>query len=87
MVTHDQLLRAGLSPRRIEHWTHKRYLRIADVHPGSGRPREWRNGEDVAGRYMVRLVDAGITPAAASRVAHGEPLGDGIEIFVDGKLL
>src|SRR5438034_998622 len=71
MATYTDMLAAGLTPRRINHWTATGYLRPDATHPGSGNNRQWPHHEFVVGRTMARLVDAGLTPEAAHRFAPG----------------
>ena len=70
MKTYDDLLAAGLTPRRVEWWTQKGWIRPDVTHPGNGRARRWPADEVRIGALMVRMVDAGISPEAAHRVAR-----------------
>jgi predicted DNA-binding transcriptional regulator YafY len=52
--------------------------------PGSGSTRWFTATEAAAVGVMARLVRAGLSPAVAARVAHGDPdLGPGIRVVID----
>lgn len=52
--------------------------------PGSGRRRTWTAWDMHIIRLMVRAVRAGLAPAVASRVAHGErEISSGIRIIIE----
>lgn len=66
------LIDAGLTARQVDYWTRRGYLHPDTPSPGSGHWRNWSTAELTVGRRMARLVKAGLTPAAAHRVARGE---------------
>lgn len=76
------LQRIGMSPRRVSYWTAQGWL-VCVAHPGSGFPMEWPPSELLVAAYMMVLVDAGLTPAAAARAAraHGQ-IAPGVRVDV-----
>ncbi len=60
--------------RQLDYWVRRGLLRLTEPHPGSGNTRQWSEEEARAATVMARLVDAGLTPEAASKVAHGQLL-------------
>jgi hypothetical protein len=89
-LTTEQMLTAGLSPRQLEYWVGRGYLRPETASPGTGFPRRWPPTEQQIAHLMVRLTHAGLIPgvaASAARVAieHGLTeivLSDGIVVGV-----
>ncbi len=83
-VGHEDMTRGGASYRQIDYWTRIGYLQALD-NSGTGHPRRWPLAErDIAG-VMHRLVQAGITPAVAHRIARAGgtcELGPGIQVTV-----
>lgn len=77
-----------VSYRQLDFWVRQGYLRPGDhPMPGSGKVRSWPTGEVAVARLMGRLVKAGLTPAAAHRVARGDRvLGSGIRIVIDEEV-
>lgn len=65
-----EMITAGLSPRQLDHWATKHYLRPDTASPGSGYPRRWPLAEYDVARLMVRLIAAGLTVDAASIAAR-----------------
>ena len=82
-LSHADMLAVGISQRRLEWWTRQGWLFTEKTQPGSGRPRVWLDGEDIIGALMIPLVDAGLAPAAASRVARGGDLAPGIKVVIN----
>lgn len=86
----EQMLTAGLTPRQLNYWVRRGYLRPETASPGTGSPRRWPPTEQDIARLMVRLTRAGLIPAiaaSAARVAieHGVTeivLSDGIVVGV-----
>lgn len=79
---------AGISYRQLDTWSKNGYLRAeGSASPGSGRPREWPHSELIVARRMKRLVDAGLTVAAAAEVARRGPgehqLGEHVVVRLD----
>lgn len=76
---------AGISVRRLDYWTSNGLLHVAGAsNPGSGYTRRWPLAEVAVAALMVRLVDAGMSPTAAERVARGGELAPGIRVIIDG---
>jgi hypothetical protein len=73
---------SGLSYRQLDHAVRKGYLRPQGGE-GTGYPRTWPAAEVEVARIYGRLVLAGVTPAAAARVARGGALAPGIRIVLD----
>lgn len=74
--------RTGASPRQLDHWTRRGWL-DAQM-PGTGYRAEWSMAAIQAARLMARLVAAGLTPAAAARVARGErELAPGVTVHLE----
>ncbi len=70
-VTAPDFIRAGLTYRRLDHWTTCQYLQPeGDANPGTGRSRCYPYSELRIARLMVQLTDAGIEPATAARLAR-----------------
>lgn len=63
---------AGLTPRRLDYWTRRGYLKPVEENPGSGRERHFTLWETRVARRMAGLVEAGLTVEAASRLARGD---------------
>lgn len=59
----------GLTYRKLDYWTRAGYLPDAPVSHGSGADREWTPRHRAILVVMVRLVGAGMEPAAASKIA------------------
>lgn len=69
--------------RQLDHWCVKGWLR-PDHRGGTGYARTFSGDEVRVARVMARLVAAGLTPAAAHRVARGEQeLAPGIRVLVN----
>ena len=80
----DEALRVGLTYRQLDYWTARGYLTADDQHPGTGRNRTWNDGELAVAAQMLRLTGAGLTVAAAARVARGDSeLAPGIRVLVE----
>ena len=60
----------GITYRQLNWWAWQGYLRPDEAHPGSGYSRRWPASEIAVAARMVRLVNAGLTPEAASRAAR-----------------
>jgi hypothetical protein len=86
-LSRAQMMQAGLSPRQLEWWTRKGWLRTYDVSPGSGNSRTWHPGEDHIARLMIRFVKAGVSPESACLAARGLPLAPGVTLAVDSELV
>ena len=63
--------------RQIDVWCSKGYLQ-PDHQGGTGHHRHFSGDEVRVVRMMARLVAAGLTPAAAHRVARGQQLAPGV---------
>jgi hypothetical protein len=61
---------AGVSYRRYDWWVRAGYIRVPEVHPGSGFPRQITEHEVAVLRLMGVLVGTGVTPALAARLAR-----------------
>lgn len=70
----DLAARAGITYRQLDVWTNSGYLRPLPrkVSVRGGVPRQYPLEEQRIAMWMARLVDAGMTPAAACRIARGE---------------
>lgn len=77
---------AGVTARRLDYWTTNGLLHTTTGvgNPGSGYTRRWPASEVAVAGRMVRLADAGLTPAAAARAARGLELAPGIRVVIDG---
>lgn len=61
----------GLTYRRLDHWTRKRYLKPRDRSAnGSGCPRRWAPEEVPVAAVMMALTAAGFQPDTAAQVAR-----------------
>jgi hypothetical protein len=61
----------GLTYRRLDHWTRKRFLRAHDRSMDkSGCPRRWALSEVPVAQVMMALTAAGLMPETASQVAR-----------------
>jgi hypothetical protein len=69
-VTCSGMLDTGLTMRQLEYWTRTGYLRPLNPAPGTGVPREYPTAERDIARTMLRLIAAGLIPAAAHRYAR-----------------
>lgn len=79
--------RTGATYRQLDHWCRRGYLkpgrRDYGWGTGSGVPRVWPEPEIQVAVTMARLVRAGLTPAAAEKVARGEfDLAPGVRVEV-----
>lgn len=83
-VMTDHVVRvSGASFRQIDHWRTQGYLRPVGL-GGTGHAFYWAAAEVRVAVLMKRLVDAGLTPAAACRAArNGGVLAPGIRVAVD----
>jgi DNA-binding transcriptional MerR regulator len=80
----DFLAKAGISFRQLDYWTSRGYLHADNASPGTGNHRYWSGDELRVAITMRRLVDAGLGPATAARVARGEAeIGPGIRVTVE----
>lgn len=71
----------GVSYRQLDYWCRRGWLRPGNGGAGSGSVRHWPEAELDVAEKMSRLVAAGLTPAAAERVARGEPeLAPGVRV-------
>ncbi len=70
--------RAAITPRQVDHWTRRGWLRPVNAGCGSGYVRDWPESEVQVAITMGRLVRAGVSAEAAHRVALGGRLGPGI---------
>lgn len=69
---------AGVTYRRLHLWTTNGYLVADSASPGSGYARLWPVDQVEVAARMVRLTDAGLSVAAAAKVArapYGTPVG------------
>lgn len=74
----------GASYRQIDHWCRAGYLRPTNPDAGSGTARTFPPIELAVAARMVRLIRAGLTPAAAARVARGNhDLAPGVRVLLD----
>lgn len=80
----DSPMADGLTYRQMDYWVRQGYLRPIDPSPGSGSHRRWPEEERAVARRMIRLVDAGLVPAVAHRVARS---GSGIAELAPGVRL
>lgn len=71
---------AAASPRQIAHWVKAGWLR--PHRDRTTRTHTWPPAEVEVAQLMARLVEAGLTPEAAHRVARGGQLAPGITITV-----
>lgn len=93
-LTLDQVLKRGLTYRRLDHWTRRGWLRPAHI-GGTGNERVWSAAELQIADLMRRLTRAGLNPDAAAQAARacveGERLlvtiGPGLVLAVDTELL
>lgn len=76
--------------RRLNFWVDAGYLQPADPHPGHGVNRLFPAGEVAIARAMVRLIDAGFTPALAATLAREAPgshaIDLGVQVVTTGEL-
>lgn len=80
---------AAITYRQLDHWTRLGYLRPMQENRkgnpgvGSGYDRDYPASEVAAARVMGQLLAAGLTPAAAARVARGEhDLAPGVHVTI-----
>lgn len=66
-------LSLGITYRQLDHWVRAGYLKPEREQEGSGYWRHWPEEERRVGREMGQLVQAGLIPAVAHRIArdHG----------------
>ncbi|MFI6296736.1 MerR family transcriptional regulator [Nonomuraea sp. NPDC050790] len=93
-LTLDQVLKRGLTYRKLDWWTRRGWLR--PVHAGgSGTSRVWPQPELQIADLMRRLTRAGLAPEAAAEAARacveGQRLlvtiGPGLVLAIDTSLL
>jgi DNA-binding transcriptional MerR regulator len=71
----------GASYRQLDYWVRRGYLRPEEATPGTGYARTWAPSELRVAARMARLVAAGLTLAAAEKVARASgpmDLGNGV---------
>jgi DNA-binding transcriptional MerR regulator len=75
----------GATYRQIGYWAKQGYLRPDKPRgEGSGNPRAWPAEEIRVAQLMARLVDAGLPPELAHRIARGEnDIAPGVRVLVD----
>ncbi len=79
----QQMLNSGATARQIDTWTTAGHLRALTSSPGTGVAREWLRGEDDTAAMIVRLTRAGLTLAAAVKVARGQSqIAPGVWVMV-----
>lgn len=77
------LERVGLSLRRVQYWTEQGWLLAVDGTRGSGYALEWPPCEVLVAAYMMRLVEAGVSPPAAARAARaGGVIAPGVRVVI-----
>lgn len=70
-VGYGEMVDAGVSYRRLHHWTTRGLLRAENPDPGSGRALRWPAAELGIAQAMVVLVDhCEMSPAMAQVVAR-----------------
>jgi DNA-binding transcriptional MerR regulator len=75
--------RTGATARQLGYWRETGYLKPKGA-GGSGTQFYWPQAEVEAAAMMVRLVGAGVAPAAAARAArNGGELAPGVRIASD----
>jgi hypothetical protein len=64
----------NLSYRQIDHWVAQEYIKPSDVKGVGygGRSREWSAAEFVVISNMTQLVDAGVKPEIAAKIARDD---------------
>lgn len=62
--------RAGCTYRQLDFWVRCGYLHPARAATGSGSQRLFTEAEAAVAARLTRLVDAGLLPAAAAKVAR-----------------
>jgi len=80
----------GPTYRQLDHWVRRGYLNPGNANAGTGNYRQWPAGELRIANLMYRLIQAGLTPAAAARVARAgvggaAELAPGIRIVIDER--
>lgn len=84
LATAADFAATGASYRQIDYWCRAGYLRPTNPDSGSGRHRTFPPDELAVVARMVRLIRAGLTPAAAARVARGQhDLAPGVRVLLD----
>jgi DNA-binding transcriptional MerR regulator len=85
----------GVSYRRIDYWVRRGYLAPeGDPTPGTGSVRAFGPEAVRRARSLVRLIRAGLAPAAAARALDAQralaigggylaPLADGLSLIID----
>lgn len=72
----------GVTYRQLDYWVRRGWLRLPPS-LGSGVWRQWPEDEICVAKTMARLVNAGITPAVAARIARGEQeIAPGVKVLV-----
>lgn len=70
MNGHDLSLKIGATYRQVDYWTSCGYLKAAVANPGSGNERDYSPREVRVAEVMAWLVDDGLTPKVAARLAR-----------------
>lgn len=86
MSSLEHVLRvSGATERQIWHWRISGYL-MPRGEGGTGYAFDWPADEVRVATAMKRLVDAGVTPAAAARAArNGGELAPGVRVSIDAE--
>lgn len=72
-TTNTIVKRTGLSSRQIDHWARQGYLRTdPSWEGGTGRPREFMEGELSVALRMRDLLECGMSLSAAAKLARGD---------------
>ena len=78
----------GATYRQLDHWCRRGWLLPGVGTPGSGAARDWPPEEIAIATTMVRLVAAGMEPAAAAVVARvGDPTDGPIRVELPGRII
>lgn len=76
----------GVSYRQLDYWASRGLLHPDNGNPGTGSSRQWSPAELAVAETMGRLVNAGLTVAAAHKVARGtRNLAPGVWILIDDE--
>lgn len=76
---HD-MVRAGLTERQARWWTDQGYLHADNIGCGTGRTLTWPRSEVSVATLMVQLVEVGVAPIVAARVARETPGGGALVV-------
>ena len=68
--SHALTVRAGITYRQLDHWTRTGLVTAANGETHQGLPRTYDEAEARVVCWMARLVDTGIAPRTAARVAR-----------------